>query len=94
LIGGLGNCRVDARDGLLLRHQQPGQVFGKMAALGGIGKAGPTLFDGVLNESRKLNTGGYCRTSPGDFPALTPSAYRKCADVARSPRILQKLSYT
>lgn len=93
LIGGLSKLRVNPRDGLLLRYQQPRQVLCKMTPFGGIGKEGSKLLHGVLYEGRKLNNGGHCSASLGDFPAQSPSAYSQCADLARSPRSLQKLSY-
>ena len=58
LIRGLGKLGVDHRYVLALGHHQPGQIFGKMPALRGVGEHPAELVHGVLDYGGKNDNTG------------------------------------
>ena len=55
LVGDLGELAVDAQDGLVVGHEQAGQVFGKVAALRIVGEKRVEVPNGLAHDVGPLN---------------------------------------
>ena len=65
LVGRLDELAVDARDGLVRRHHQAGEVLGEMPPLRLARKQIPELVHGLTHNLRKLHDRWHLRTLPG-----------------------------